>query len=256
MMETTKNAYTKMNYDFAVDAIPVYESYSISGSFIKLYGSMMLELHGAYHNMMFTDMMTMYDRFLKIMFVCKDSNNLNVTIGELYEMYLDRFSDNKFISICDSLDNIDKTQEDFKKFISFVLSMFKKFTRETINSLIAYVKTLPVNINVNYMNYPNKPRYEYYIFFCEDKNGNCIKLKVDSAKYIVTIISNFSSKVSGNECVLYDTFSPAQSTIIKSNINIGINNNNKSGTPVPPKVMDTFRKFTQVDIGTDLKLND
>lgn len=219
MMETTKT-FNSMNYNFTTDAIPMYESYSILGSFVKMYGAMMCEFEGTeYKDMSFTDMMTMYDFFLRTVFTNNDDQNskLVIVIGELYKNSINKFSSNKdlknkFVSSCKFFDKFDKTKIGFGDYIGFILTTFIYFTIDIISYSVGSTALLPLNNTTMNNAYKMYSKYKAYEYFCEDNSGNRISFSVNRSSLLVTITSNYVSKKYNSEHIAYETLSTDQSS--------------------------------------------
>ena len=218
MMETTKT-FNGMNYSFTNDSIPMYESYSILGSFVKMYGVMMCEFEETeYKNMSFTDMMIMYDFFLRTVFIDNDDpdSKLAIVIGRSYKNSIDKFSNNKdlknkFVSSCKFFDKFDKTKIGFGDYIGFILTIFRCFTMDIIAYSINSTVIAPLNNATMDNAYRMYSKYKAYEYFCEDNSGNRISFSVDCTSHLVTITSSYVSSKHNSEHIVYETLSTDQS---------------------------------------------
>ena len=272
MMETTKN-FNNMSYSFTTDAIPMYESYSILGSFVKMYGAMMCEFEGTeYKDMSFTDMMIMYDFFLRTVFINNDDSDskLTVVIGRLYKNSIDKLSNdrnlkNKFVSSCKFFDKFDKTKIGFGDYIGFILTIFRYFTMDIITYSIGSTSLAPLN-NVTMDNaYKKYSKYKAYEYFCEDNGGNRISFSVNCTSHLVTIMSNYVSNKYNNEHIAYETLSMDQSSsrlLFSDNFKVDYDNDVKTINKhiSNTKNMKLIRKLADEEINKlnkfDTKTND
>lgn len=270
MMETTKT-FNSMNYNFTTDAIPMYESYSILGSFVKMYGAMMCEFEGTeYKDMSFTDMMIMYDLFLRTVFTNNDDQNskLVIVIGELYKNSIDKFSNNrdlknKFVSSCKFFDKFDKTKIEFGNYIGFILTTFRYFTIDIISYSVDSTALVPLsNVTTNGA-YKRYSKYKAYEYFCEDNGGNRISFSVNRASLLVTITSNYAFKKYNGEHIVYETLSTHQSSrrlLFSDDFNVDYDNDSKAVNKRISKNMKLIKKLADEDFNKlnkfDTKTND
>lgn len=270
MMETTKT-FNSMNYSFTNDSIPMYESYSILGSFVKMYGVMMCEFEETeYKNMSFTDMMIMYDFFLRTVFIDNDDpdSKLAIVIGRLYKNSIDKFSNNKdlknkFVSLCKFFDKFDKTKIEFGDYIGFILTIFRCFTMDIITYSIDSTVIAPLN-NVTMDNaYKMYSKYKAYEYFCEDNSGNRMSFSVDCTSHLVTITSSYVSSKYNSEYIVYETLSMDQSSrrlLFSNDFNVNYDINSKAVNKCISKNMKLIKKLADEDFNKlnkfDTKTND